>query len=89
MSKIKPGDLVNVINQDGEFDGPFIFLEGPIKPEDSQWFVHYDKSISHIPHLSFRQSLWHYLVVFDNSLKWLECGFNTLIKIENEDAEES
>lgn len=87
MSEIKPGDLVNVINQDGEFDGPFVFLEGPIKPEDSDWCVRGEEFIS--LNSSFKNSLWHYLVMNNNSPKWLECGFNTLIKLENLNAKKS
>jgi hypothetical protein len=89
MSEIKPGDLVNVINQDGELDGPFIFLEGPIKPEDSCWFAYYDKATQDTPHLSFKKSFWHYLVMNNDSPKWLECGFSTLIKLEEKNAEKS
>jgi hypothetical protein len=87
MKEIKPGDLVNVINQDGEFDGPFLFLEGPIKPENSSWHIEHEE-LAYLG-LSFKNSLWYYLVMNNDSPKWLERGFNTLIKLENLDAKKS
>ena len=72
----RPGDLVSVIDQLGNIDGPYLYIDGPIVPMDNPRKYDYS-TVGKDDH-----NLWHYAILREEKVVFVLSAWASLMKYE-------